>query len=60
MLPFEESNQNELFKKIKKAEYQMPGYFSADAKDLVNSILVPDPKKRLSIASIKAHPWFKL
>jgi serine/threonine protein kinase len=33
---------------------------SADAKDLLSKILVRDPADRLSIAEIKAHPFFKV
>jgi serine/threonine protein kinase len=34
-------------------------YFSDQTKDFINKILNPDPTKRISIADMKKHPWFK-
>jgi serine/threonine protein kinase len=34
-------------------------FFSEEFKDLINSMLAFDPKKRLSIDDIKAHSWYK-
>ena len=33
---------------------------STEARDLIKNILQVDPSKRLSIAQILAHPWFKV
>lgn len=33
--------------------------FSESAKDLIISLLCPDPGKRLSADSIKTHPWYQ-
>jgi serine/threonine protein kinase len=34
-------------------------YFSDQTKDFINKILNPDPTKRISIADMKKHPWWK-
>ena len=33
-------------------------FFSDSFKDLIEKTLVYEPEKRLTIAQIKAHPWF--
>ncbi|KAK2958466.1 putative CBL-interacting protein kinase 23 [Blattamonas nauphoetae] len=57
-LPFEEDNNVELFRKIKKAEFEYPSYFPAQPKALINKILNPSPANRMTIADIKKDPWF--
>jgi len=34
-------------------------YFSEQTKDFINKILNPDPARRISIADMKKHPWWK-
>ncbi|KAK2950859.1 putative CBL-interacting protein kinase 23 [Blattamonas nauphoetae] len=57
-LPFEEDNNIELFRKIKKAEFEYPSYFPAQPKQIINKILDPNPATRMTIADIKQEPWF--
>ena len=45
-LPFDEPNLGMLFKKIQKADYQTPAWFSRDLAHLLRAIIVPDPKQR--------------
>lgn len=53
-----------LFKKILNLDYVYPDGFSADAKDLVQKLLVLDPNKRLGAndatryTSIRSHPFY--
>jgi serine/threonine protein kinase len=35
-----------------------PGFYSAEFKHLMNSMLALDPSQRLSLAEVKAHPWY--
>jgi serine/threonine protein kinase len=35
----------------------MPRYFSEELKDLVSSLLRPNPAERLSIREVRRHPW---
>jgi serine/threonine protein kinase len=46
------------FRKVSKAEYSFPKFFSAETKDLLKKILVVDPHKRLTLAQIKNEPWY--
>jgi 5'-AMP-activated protein kinase catalytic alpha subunit len=59
-LPFEDPNTSNLYKKILSADYQTPSFVSDEAKDLFSKILDTDPKRRLKIEEIRAHPWFNL
>jgi hypothetical protein len=45
-LPFDEPNLGMLFKKIQKADYQTPAWFSRELAHLLRAIIVPDPKER--------------
>jgi len=57
-LPFDEPSMSALFRKIIKAEFSYPSWFSASVKDLLNKILVPSPEKRFTMAQIKETEWF--
>ena len=57
-LPFEEKNNENLFKKILKCNVEYPKYINEDAKDLLNKILVTDPNKRINIEQIKQSKFF--
>ena len=61
-LPFEDEtgNNDDLYDKICKGKYKIPNHVSEKAKDLLNKILVTDPKRRFTIHQIKNHPWFSL
>jgi calcium/calmodulin-dependent protein kinase I len=59
--PFIEQNQRELFRKIRKGQYEFHeeywGSVSADAKDLISKLLTVDPAKRLSASGALKHKW---
>ncbi len=57
-LPFDEATIVALFAKIQNADFTYPSWFTAQVKDLLNLMLVVDPKKRATLTSIKMHPWF--
>ena len=57
-LPFEEKTNEALFKKILECKVKYPRYIGDIPKDLIQKILVNDPKKRISIEEIKKHPFF--
>ena len=59
-LPFDEDNNNLLYKKIINGHYEIPLYVSDKAKDLIRKLLTVDPNKRITIKQIKEHPWFNL
>ncbi|KAM0888234.1 hypothetical protein ACQ4PT_028557 [Festuca glaucescens] len=58
-LPFHERNLIEMYRKIAKAEYKCPRFFSAELKELLQGILDPDPNTRMSIARVKRSAWYK-
>ncbi|KAF2271997.1 Pkinase-domain-containing protein [Westerdykella ornata] len=53
----EEGDLRSLFTAIARADYVMPDTLSSEAQDLIRRILVPDPKRRLSIEAIWRHPF---
>ncbi|XP_050209157.1 SNF1-related protein kinase catalytic subunit alpha KIN11-like [Mercurialis annua] len=57
-LPFEDESYPAAFKKIKSADFDLPGHLSSEAGDLISKILVVDPKKRFTISEIRKHSWF--
>ena len=59
-LPFTDSNEQKLLKKIVEGKLYFPYFLSEQAKDLLNKVLTKDPLKRITINKIKKHPWFNL
>uniref|UniRef100_A0A0D6QW54 non-specific serine/threonine protein kinase n=1 Tax=Araucaria cunninghamii TaxID=56994 RepID=A0A0D6QW54_ARACU len=58
-LPFDDSNLMTLYKKIYKADFTCPSWFSSNAKKLITRILDPNPKTRITIPEILENEWFK-
>ncbi|XP_059642430.1 CBL-interacting serine/threonine-protein kinase 23-like [Cornus florida] len=58
-LPFEEPNLVALYKKIFKADFTFPQWFSSSVKKLVKRILDPNPLTRITIAEVIENEWFK-
>ena len=48
-LPFDEPNLPNLFKKISRADYSIPTWFTRDMTSLFKAILNPDVKKRYAV-----------
>ncbi|PKA57636.1 CBL-interacting protein kinase 18 [Apostasia shenzhenica] len=59
-LPFHDSNLMEMYRKIEKAEFKCPNWFSPQVRKLLAKILDPNPRTRISMTKIMAHPWFKM
>ena len=57
-LPFDEPHMSALFRKIQKADFTYPSWFTSEVRGLLDAILVPDPAKRLTLNGIADHPWF--
>ena len=59
--PFDAENDDELFAKIKGAQFTIEGgawgHISAGARDLVKKLLTVDPALRLSCTEALRHPW---
>ena len=59
-LPFENTNNEMLYKKITEGVFTIPNYISEEGKDLLRKILNVNPDKRYNFKQIKNHPWFNL
>ncbi|KAI9451119.1 kinase-like protein [Lactarius psammicola] len=56
--PFEEmSGYNATYKRIAKVDLRIPPKVSAEARDLIASLLQYDPEKRLALSEVRRHPW---
>ncbi|PKA61998.1 CBL-interacting protein kinase 23 [Apostasia shenzhenica] len=58
-MPFDDSNLMSLYKKIFKADFSCPSWFSTSAKKLIKRILDPNPQTRITIAEVIENEWFK-
>ncbi|KAF9813682.1 hypothetical protein IEO21_05453 [Rhodonia placenta] len=63
-LPFDDDpanpdgdNINLLYKYIVNTALSFPDYISAEARDLLSIMLVPDPTRRADLTTIMTHPW---
>ena len=59
-LPFQESKEEIIVKKIKTHDYIIPDYLSKEAQDILYHILKVNPEERFNVDKIKQHPWFNL
>ena len=61
-LPFDDFEEEKLYRKIIEGKYEYPKDVntSEEAKNLINSILVVNPKYRANINDIKNNKWFKM
>jgi len=59
-LPFEDSDNEILYKKITEGKFKVPKYLSDCCKDFLHKILNVNPNKRYTIEQIKNHPWFNI
>ena len=59
-LPFEDENNDILFKQILSGKIEYPSYLSDLSKDLLIKIIETNPEKRIKIEEIKKHPFYLL
>ena len=57
-LPFENPDNEVLFKKISEYNSEFPIYIKKASKDLIKKILVTGQEKRISIPENKKHPFY--
>jgi serine/threonine protein kinase len=58
-LPFDETSITALFEKIQKAEFSYPSWFSPEVREILDCIMVADPKKRVGLKELRALPWLQ-
>ena len=56
-LPFDEGTIVALFSKIQNADFTYPSWFSPSIRSLLDTMLVADPKTRISLTKVREHPW---
>lgn len=59
-LPFEDENNDKLYKKILDCKLQFKSHVSDIARDIISKILSVNPNKRIGFEEIKSHAFFKL
>ncbi|CAM6099174.1 unnamed protein product [Calypogeia fissa] len=59
-LPFDEDNIMTLYKKICRADFMCPSWFSYGARRLILRLLDPNPTSRITVPQILANEWFKV
>ncbi|CAG8523727.1 173_t:CDS:2 [Racocetra fulgida] len=59
IVPFEELDHTETYKRIAKVKFTLPDHLSFEACDLINSLLQHDPIKRLPLKDVLKHPWIQ-
>ena len=57
-LPFEDKNNEILFKKIFYCKINYPEHIGKLPLDLLKKIIVPEPCKRITLEQIKQHPFY--
>ncbi|KAJ1514667.1 Protein kinase [Coelomomyces lativittatus] len=58
-LPFDAQDLRKLYEKIAVGVFKCPSFLSADAVDLLHTMIRVDPQQRASIDQIKRHPWMQ-
>ena len=59
-LPFDDTDNQKLYQKIIKGDFEYPDFLSNEVIDLISHILIVDPNKRFGIKEIKNHKWFNI
>jgi serine/threonine protein kinase len=56
--PFSDNNnEREHLVNILQGNYTIPTYLSHNCRNLIKSMLIRNPDKRISLDEIKKHPW---
>lgn len=58
-LPFDDSNLMNLYRKIHRADFRYPPWFSSGARKMITRILNSNPNHRITIPQILQDSWFK-
>lgn len=59
-LPFDDRNLMNLYKKISRADYTFPKWFTEKQKKLISGILNPNPITRMTLCEIIEDEWFQM
>ena len=56
-LPWKSSNQTALYRQIIEAQYYIPPKLPVNLRDLIEHLMVAEPRERLSTTQVLMHPW---
>ena len=59
-LPFNDNSISKLYQKIQAGIQNLPPFLSKDACDLIKRMLTVDPKQRITVREVLAHPWLRV
>jgi MAP/microtubule affinity-regulating kinase len=57
LFPFKGVNDRDLYAKIRRGMFHIPDCVPSNAKALIKQLIVVDPDRRLTIASVLSDPW---
>lgn len=57
--PFEAESNTETYKRIANVDLQFPSHVSPAARDLLVKILRKEPRERIALTDLLAHPWIR-
>ncbi|KAK7393741.1 hypothetical protein VNO78_22305 [Psophocarpus tetragonolobus] len=58
-LPFDDSNIPAMWRRISRREYQLPPWISKSARSLIQKLLDPNPRTRISLENVFDEAWLK-
>ncbi|KAF8115834.1 hypothetical protein N665_0025s0281 [Sinapis alba] len=58
-LPFQDENLMNMYRKIFRADFEFPPWFSPETRRLVSKLLVVDPDRRISMPDIMRTSWLR-
>jgi serine/threonine protein kinase len=58
-LPWTKRNQPQLFEQIRKGEFVIPGYLSAQCRNFIEGLMTVDTDKRFTLGLAMKHPWLQ-
>lgn len=58
-LPFNDNSISKLYQKIQAGIQELPGHISLEAGDLLRKMLTVNPRYRITVRDVLAHPWLK-
>ena len=57
--PFETTDHQQTYRKIRNVDISFPPHVCADARDLVTKLLVKQPSQRMALSEVANHPWIR-
>lgn len=58
-LPFDDRNLADMYRKIRRRDFHIPGWISKPARSIIVRLLDPNPVTRMSIEALMNVAWFK-